>query len=841
MNSFRDRAGRLTASARLALISSLAATLLVTILFMLIVRSRSSSAVTNSAKTSAAVTRANATAASQYHQDIKPILEKFCFDCHGDGMKKGNMSLDEFKDDADLLAQKGHWLSVMKNVRAGVMPPPGKSKPTEAEQQKLAEWIKYGAFGIDRDNPDPGRVTIHRLNRLEYRNTVSQLLGVDYNTEDEFPPDGAGLGLDNIADLLTMSPLVLEKYLKAAEVVLDGAFPAERGRELSVPGSAIKGNNNATGERLAFSGAPEVVFAYRNKFPGSFHVVLEIQVTSEGTPTNICHFSLSEQSGVGLKELLLERDFSAEPKKIELAIDRVWGIEPHVFKINVTPPGGRPGGFVRGQTPPPGPQLIITNLRITAQPTKEARQYFPKDAPPTAATELREYIRQGVASFGLRAFRRPMDDRTRDRLADEIQQRFRETGLFADSVKPSLAKVLCSPRFLFRSTQTSPTKPNEPWSPIDEYSLASRLSYFLWSSMPDDELLNLAGKGELRKNLDAQIKRMLAHKFASRMIENFSGQWLQTRNVMKWTIVEPEVLKREGKVAGKPLLTDGIRRSMKDETTLFFGRIVKEDRSILDVIDSDYTYLNEGLAGYYGIPDVTGAEMQLVTLPKDSPRGGVMTQGSMLLVTSGANRTSAVKRGVFVLDNILGLRPHDPPPDVPGIEQASGKIKDHEPTFRESLELHRKDPLCASCHNLMDPIGFGLDNFNAMGLYRETEYGQPIDATGKLASGEEFKGARELKQILKTNHRKDFYRCLTEKLMNYAVGRGTEYYDTESVDRIVERLERENGRFSALLMGIIESASFQQRRNASTAGTMAGSKTIRLPDAAQQAFKEKEL
>ncbi|MBC8003035.1 MAG: DUF1588 domain-containing protein, partial [Opitutaceae bacterium] len=311
--------------------------------------------------------------------------------------------------------------------------------------------------------------------------------------------------------------------------------------------------------------------------------------------------------------------------------------------------------------------------------------------------------------------------------------------------------------------------------------------------------------------------------------------------VMKWTIVEPEVLKREGKTAGKPMLTDEIRQAMKDETTMYFARIVKEDRSLLDIIASDYTYLNEGLAGYYGIPGVQGKEMQLVKLPEDSPRGGVMTHGSVLIVTSGANRTSAVKRGVFVLDNILGLRPHDPPPDVPGIEQAANKITDHEPTFRESLELHRQDPLCASCHKLMDPIGFGLDNFNAMGLYRETEYGQPIDSTGKLASGEEFKSIRELRQILKANRRTDFYRCLTEKLMTYALGRGMEYYDAEAVDQIVARLDKEDGRFSALLMGIIESVPFQKRRNGSAEGSVAESNPTPMSDEARQAANGRKL
>jgi hypothetical protein len=268
---------------------------------------------------------------------------------------------------------------------------------------------------------------------------------------------------------------------------------------------------------------------------------------------------------------------------------------------------------------------------------------------------------------------------------------------------------------------------------------------------------------------------------------------------------------------------------MRDEATMYFARILKEDRSVLEFIDSDYTYLNEDLAGYYGIPGVTGAELRLVKLPEGNPRGGVLTHGSTLLVTSAANRTSAVKRGVFVLDAFLGLRPHDPPPDIPGIEQASAKITDHEATFREALELHRQDPLCASCHKLMDPIGFGLDNFNALGMYREQEYGQKIDASGKLASGEKFNGIGELKQILKTNRRQDFYRCLTEKMMTYALGRGVEYYDTESVDRIVARLEKEEGRFSALLMGIIESAPFEKRRIGSALNDETANKKVSAP------------
>ena len=762
---------------------------------------------------------------AQYHKEIRPILEKYCFDCHADGAKKGNLALDEFKDDAELLARKPLWLGVLKNVRAGVMPPPGKHRPDEAEQKLLADWIKHGAFGLDPANPDPGRVTIHRLNRVEYRHTVAQLLGVDYDTEDEFPPDAAGLGLDNLADLLSMSPLILEKYLKAAEVVLDRAMPSEKGREFTVEGGSFRGNGSSTGEKLNFYKSSEVVFAYRNTAPGLFRLKLEMEVSGDGSRTNLCHLVVGEQSGGDAEELLLERDFNGLNGKYEFTFDRKWSLDPHSFRVKLKPPPGLDLGKKKGQTLPDGPFVRITRLRITAEPTPESKRYFSKEVPPSNPGDLHEYIRQGVSAFGLRAFRRPLDERTVSVLSSEIEQRYQQTGLFVDSVKPSLAKMLCSPRFLFRVTRTLPARDNQNWALIDEYSLASRLSYFLWSDMPDDELLDLAAKGQLRASLDAQVGRMLAHPFSQRFIENFSGQWLQTRNVTNWTIVEKEVLKREGKTSPKPLLTDDIRHAMKDETTLYFARIVKEDRSILEIIDSDYTFLNKALADYYGIAGIDGREMRMVNLPADSPRGGVLTQGGVLMVTSGANRTSAVKRGVFVLDNILGMRPHDPPPDIPSIDKASAKIKDHEATFRESLELHRQDPVCASCHKLMDPIGFGLDNFNAMGLYRETEFGQPIDASGKLATGEEFVGVRGLKQILKTSRRQDFYRCLTEKLMAYALGRGLEYYDTEAVDQIVDRLEKENGRFSALLTGIIQSAPFQERRNTSSAGGVRLSQT----------------
>jgi hypothetical protein len=333
---------------------------------------------------------------------------------------------------------------------------------------------------------------------------------------------------------------------------------------------------------------------------------------------------------------------------------------------------------------------------------------------------------------------------------------------------------------------------------IDEHSLASRLSYFLWSTMPDDELSELADRGELRANLSRQLERMLKDRRIEALAENFAGQWLRARDVEKF-----EVDLRFGHD-----LADAMRR----ETEMYFEHIVREDRSVLELIDSNYTFVNELLAKHYGVDGVTGDTVRRVELPADSPRGGVLTQGTLLVVTSNPTRTSPVKRGLFILDNILGTPPPPPPASVPPLEAAAAGITDHTPTVRELQEQHRRDPLCHSCHARMDPLGLALENFDLLGAWRDTEHGQPIDASGVLMTGEEFGGIQELKNILKGQHRLDFYRCLTEKLLTYALGRGLEYYDEHTVDQIVEQTDREHGKFSALLTGIIQSAPFERQR-----------------------------
>ena len=306
------------------------------------------------------------------------------------------------------------------------------------------------------------------------------------------------------------------------------------------------------------------------------------------------------------------------------------------------------------------------------------------------------------------------------------------------------------------------------------------------------------------------------------LTRNFVGQWLQVRDVEGFTINTRAVLRQDGGSRPRIDLNTDLRRAMRRETEMLFASIAREDRSVLDLIDCDYTFVNGKLAQFYGIKDVAGNEMRKVTIPKDSPRGGVLTHASILLVTSNPTRTSPVKRGQFILDNILGTPAPPPPADIPALEDSKKDFKGKEPTVRELMALHRAKPLCSSCHSRMDPLGLALENFNALGLWRETERGQPIDASGRLITGEPFQNVRDLKRIIKDRHRLDFYRCLTEKLLTYALGRGLDYNDVETVDAIVGRLEQEQGRFSALLSGVIESAPFQKRRAAPAGGGRAG-------------------
>jgi cytochrome c5 len=687
------------------------------------------------------------TAAAHFRERVQPVLETYCYACHGYGEHKGRHAFDEFKSDKALVGDTKLWSAVLKNVRAGVMPPRGEERPTDDERRRLFDWIEFDAFGIDPADPDPGRVTLRRLNRVEYRNTIRDLMGIDFDTSDEFPADDSGYGFDNVGDALSVSPLLMEKYLNAADAIVTRAVPTK---------------------------------------PAS------------------------------------EYDKAAQASY---------------------------------------------------------RRFFPQEAAPKDAAKRDAYGREILAKFGRRAYRRPVDDPTIDRLVALAKMVYTAPGQsFEAGIGRAMVAVLASPRFLFRVEDVAADSAGRRFPMVDEYALASRLSYFLWSTMPDDELIRLADRGQLRTSLPAQVQRMIKDPRSKALSEDFAGQWLRSRDIETMEIepigalgLDEELQKLQKQIwemrnerrrqKGKPLyapppgdkraegkskdeadkpgseprwqdreriraerrrleglagmFNSELRQAMRDETNAYFDYVVHENRSVTELIDSDYAFVNETLAKHYGIEGVEGDKMRRVELPLGSPRGGVLTQGTILAVTSNPNRTSPVKRGLFILENILGSpSPPAPPPNVPILEVARDSITDHRPTVREAQEKHRHEPLCHACHARMDPLGVALENFNAMGMWRETDQGQKVDPSGELMTGEKIDGIRQLKRIILEKHRLEFYRCLTEKLLIYALGRGLEYYDEHTVDQIVARLDGDGGKFSSLLMGIVESAPFQKQRRA---------------------------
>jgi cytochrome c553 len=598
---------------------------------------------------------------AQDRQAIRPLMTRYCGSCHDDDAHRGGVSFEDIPEPPLNRTQIELWRRTLHKLRAGEMPPPGKTQPTLEERTRLTRAIETEFFPLDPDRPDPGRVTIRRLNRAEYSNTIRDLVGVDVRPADDFPADDSGYGFDNIGDVLSMSPLLLEKYLAAAEKILAAA--------------------------------------------------------------------------------------------------------------------------------------IVDDPAAGPVPETHRRIFMAQRAGGSTA----ESVRAIVAAFARRAFRRPVALDEVERLAG-LADRARQRGAgFEQSVRVALQAILVSPAFLFRGElQPDPDNPSLTM-PVDEFALASRLSYFLWSSMPDEPLFALAGQRALRKNLAAQVRRMLNDPKSSALAQNFGGQWLQTRN-LKFIAPDP---------GSFPDFDEELRASMGRESELFFENIVNEDRSVLEFLAADYTFVNARLARHYGLQGVSGNEFRRVTL-QGTARGGVLTQAGVLAVTSNPTRTSPVKRGKWVLENLLAAAPPPPPPGVPPLGESSDETASA--TLRQRTERHRKDPLCASCHAQMDPIGFALENFDGIGAWRAKDGALPIDASGRLQSGEAFAGAEQLRDILARRKRDAFVRCLAEKMLTYSLGRGLEHYDEPALDRIATDLARQRYKFSALVEAIIRSVPFQMRR-----------------------------
>lgn len=749
-----------------------------------------------------------------YGKEIVPLLENYCFKCHGEGTSKGDFSMDEFKDLPSHLKDKKHWLSIWRNVRSQIMPPSEEDQPSAEERRKLLAWIEKDVFNLDPANPDPGRVTIRRLNRNEYQNAVYDLLGVEYDTSEIFPADDTGYGFDNIGDVLSISPLLMEKYITAADEVVALALPegaAAQAPRVEIDGADFKvsGNPRVNGRWLPFAGAQTVVLDQEIQWDGDYQIRVEYSIMGGVEATTDEATMTVAASGKSVGEASLGWD---QRRVIDLTGKVALQKGKQTLEIGIRP----------SRRPANGEEDLFLRVQrvIVSGPLKGKQHEYPKgyrmifvDGPAPddqKASDL--YARKIMRSFVSRAFRKPLDDLTINRLVTIVKEISRQPGKdFQDGIKAAIATCLTSPRFLFRvEFQPEPDNPAKV-VPLDEYSLASRLSFFIWGSVPDDELLSLAFNKKLRVNLTQQVDRMLDDPRSQRLVRNFVGQWLQTRDVDTVAISARTILGMNSNREAAHVFDPRLRIDMRMETDLLFDFILRKNRPLEEIISARYSFLNERLAKFYGIAGVQGEEFRPVDLTEHPERGGVLGQGSFLLVTSNPTRTSAVKRGLFVLENFLGTPPPPPPPGIPALEAAAPAGNAH-PTQREMMEIHRKKPECRSCHARMDPIGLGLENYNALGQFRSREHGKVIDTSGQLVTGEKFTDAATLKRILAVQRKQDFYRCFTEKLLTFAIGRGMEIYDATTVDQLTQRLAKNQGSMRDLIHGIIGSAPFQMRR-----------------------------
>ena len=795
---------------------------------------------------------------ASFEQQVRPLLKAYCFECHGEGLKEANLALDQAPATGADQKQRDVWWKVLKNLRAGVMPPAGSPRPTAHEQETIANGIKFGVFGINPADPDPGRNGVRRLNRREYDNTVDDLMGIKFDAALVFPPDDSGFGFDNVGDALSFSPLLMEKYLRAAQAIVDMSVPKVT---WIIPLQEIGGrdftgdNDRFNGGRMSGKKAATVKRMVQIDEPGTYDVYLTVKLhgSFDFDPARYTVvFSIDGQQR-SKNEYGWDEN---KPYRTQYAED--WQPGPHELKFELTPVASSDeadqpvAGIDRGAT---DVSFEVNSVRIEGPRGTKTRvhprnyaTFFPREEPPESAADRRLYAAEILRKFATRAYRSPVESVTVDRLVNMAEQVSAQPGKsFEAGVAQALVAVLASPRFLFRLESSGAPIGDGAFAPIDELSLASRLSYFFWSTMPDDELFRLAEAGQLRQQLPQQVERLLRDRRSGEFVRNFVGQWLRIRDVTQVSVdaiavmghqEEYERLREQFRNRRRQPLTrqlspedeqlrkrfnefraisdrfnDEMKRAMQRETEMCVEYIVHEDRSLLDLLDCDYTFVNEKLAALYDIPDVRGSEFRRVKLPAGSPRGGVLTQASMLMVTSNPTRTSPVKRGLFVLDNILGTPAPPAPPGVPDLEESAKKFAGREPPLRELLAAHRESALCSSCHSRLDPLGIALENFNALGMWRDQEKNQKIDASGKLITGETFQDVRDLKKILREHHATDFYRCVTEKMLTYALGRGLEATDEHTVDLIVNRLSKNNGKFSALIMGVVESSPFQKQRN----------------------------
>lgn len=758
-------------------------------------------------------------AAGATPQPAKALFDQYCVGCHNDKTRTANFSLEK----ADTTTVGDHpeiWERVIRKMRAGMMPPPGMPRPPLATYESVRDWLESEIDQKAAAHPNPGSVILHRLNRTEYKNAIRDLLDLEIDAASLIPPDDSARGFDNIAGSLTISPTLLEAYTSAAARIarmavgfwkspVEAAYiaPADTSQTERLEGLPF-GTRGGMAVHHVFPADGEYKFSVANFGLGKFIPNEKLAFFIDNELVDV-----RDYRGVGLAAAnSSDRDGSIDVTIPIKAGSHLVGVT--FLADNYSPSLDLIRQYDRKSLEDnPIPQLqyhpAIGTLRIRgpftpvrAEDSRSLRKVY--ICQPSSAEQEESCAKQILTTLVRRAYRRPVDAQDMEWVLGFYQEGRRE-GTFQDGIELALRRILTSPQFLVRAEREPGNIRAGQAYRITDLELASRLSFLLWSSIPDDALINVAAKNQLHVPavLEREVRRMLADRKADALVETFGDQLLYLRNL---PTTSPDGV-------FYPNWDDELRKSYRRETELLFQSIIKEDRSVLDLLNADYTFLNERLAKQYGVPNIYGSDFRRVTLgPELAYRRGLLGQGSVLALTWQQNfRTSPVKRGVWVLENILGTPPPEPPPNVPPLEDSNSEKKVM--TLREQMTLHRKNEPCASCHKLMDPIGFALENFDADGSWRTKQGGEgglPIDVSATIWDGTKVNGPVELRQAL-LKYSPQFVRTITEKLMTFALGRGVEYEDMPVIRSIVREADNDNDRFMAILLGVIKSDPFQMR------------------------------
>ncbi|MEP7245654.1 MAG: DUF1592 domain-containing protein [Gammaproteobacteria bacterium] len=730
------------------------------------------------------------------------VLDQYCVKCHNTEDWAGGVAFDTLSA-SDIPADSETWEKAIRKLRTGMMPPAGKPRPQRAVLEGFANEL---ASSLDRSgdmHPYPGTKSLHRLNRTEYANAIRDLLAFNVDVTTLLPADDAAEGFDNIADVLSVSPTLIQSYVSAAMKISRWAV----GDRTMAPTLVKYAAPSALSQQEHLEGLP---LGTRGGILVTHNFPLDAEY----------EFRVSAGAGfrfagpAGGPPPLLDITLNGEPLK---------PTDPRKFRMRVKAGPQVLGIALVDQRRSSG----VDELYAQAQPRRDDFENVTINGPfdatgagdtpsrsaifkcyPNAASDQETCAREIISHLAAKAFRRPL--RQSDASIEPLMQFYqagRRSGDFESGIQAALARLLADPRFLYRMEDERADLAEGASYRISGVELASRLSFFLWSSIPDDALIDAASSGRLDdpQELEQQVRRMLNDSRASALVENFAGQWLRLREL------------RSAQPSDRDF-DDNLREGLEQETQMLFASIVNEDRSVVQLLDADYTFVNERLARHYGMPNIHGSYLRRVSLPKDSPRRGLLGQGSILTVTSAGNRTSPVMRGAWVMESLLGAPVPRPPPGVEADLKEDPTLA-KPMTVRQRLEKHRANPACASCHQIMDPIGFSLENFDLVGRWREVDGTAPVDSSGTLIDGTRLTGVKDLRRAL-LDQSDSFVTSLTEKLLTYGLGRRLEHFDQPAVRRIVRDASRNDYRFSSIVLGIVNSLPFQMKVKSAPAGTL---------------------